>query len=806
MKKSILFTLTVILSLSINAQNGIIKGKIIDANQAPQEFTNILLLNPSDSALIKGVVTNYEGDFTFEKLEKGSYLVKASMVGFDNVYSSVIQANNDVTSLPALTLLEGLALSEVTVTAKKAFIEMKADKIVVNVANSAVNAGNSALEVLQKSPGVTVDKDNNISLRGKQGVLVMINGKNQYMTGDELSRMLESMPAENINSIEIITNPSSKYDAEGNSGIINIKMKKNENLGYNGSVNAGFRQGYRSNYNTGLDLNYRSSKINVFGSGSIYDWAGFQDLELSRVIPFDGGNTNFDQMSEMLFDGRSYNAKIGVDYSLSDKTTIGVLYKLNSGGKLWKNDNMTNITGSNAPAFSQLSVLGVQDGNWAQNSYNFNVVHNFDDNGTSLSFDTDYSLYGSGSDNTYDNTYSDDNGAPVLAPFMLRNFENTDIEIIASKLDFTKTFDQGYNFELGAKLSMVSTDNNTKFEALENEAWVNQTARTNNFIYKENVVATYANLSKTFGKVNVQAGLRMEHTKSEGLSITLDESVPREYTDWFPSLSVSHKVGEKHSLSYSYSKRLNRPSYQDLNPFIEYLDDYTFAKGNPFLSPQYSNAFGLNYGYGGFIFLSANYSRTKDAITQVIEQLSEQNQTFQTNVNLDAYNAASLTLSTSIPWKEIGVSRINITSFYNDFQSDIPSGTLDNQNLAYNIYLGNEFNLPAEIIFELSANYRSGLTYGLFQISPQFGVDLGFSKDILNGKGNIKIGLDDIFYTRNESVTIRQDDINLDIAQKRDSRRVKLNFKYKFGNNKVKSARRRATATSDENSRIKSDN
>jgi hypothetical protein len=382
----------------------------------------------------------------------------------------------------------------------------------------------------------------------------------------------------------------------------------------------------------------------------------------------------------------------------------------------------------------------------------------------------------------------------------------TDIRIFASQLDYNTSLKGGYNLEAGAKVSMVRTDNDTKFFALENGSWVNQVNQSNNFIYDENVYAAYTNVSKAFGKLNVQAGLRMEHTQSEGNSITLDQSVPREYTNWFPSISLSHKIGKKHDLSYSYSKRINRPNYQDMNPFIEYLDDYTFQKGNSFLNPQYSDAIGINYGFGGFIFVSGNYSYTKDAITEVIEQNSAINQTFQTKVNLDNFHSASLTVSSSIPWKEFGTSRINITSFYNGFQSAIPSGTLDNQNVGYNVYLGNEFNLPWGITMELNQNYRSGLVYGLFEIAPQFGTDIGFSKNILQGKGNVRIGLDDIFYTRYQTVQIRQDDINLDVFQRNDTRRVKLSMRYNFGNNKVKQARRRSTATESETSRISSGN
>lgn len=804
MKQSLLLLFAFLLNFTISAQDGIIKGKVVDENNQAQEFVNILLLDPTDSTLIKGVVTNFDGEYIFEKLPSDSYLISASMIGFNDAYSQIVKLTNQTVELEPLILSEGVALSEVTVTAKKAFIEMKADRIVVNVENSSINAGNSALEVLQKSPGVSVDKDNAISLRGKQGVLVMINGKNQYMSGEEITRLLESTPADNIKNIEIITNPSAKYDAEGNSGIINIVMRKNDNYGYNGSFNAGVRQGFRFTHNAGLNLNYRAEKVNVYGSVSYYDWAATQELDLMRDIPFQGRSTIFDQETDMDLDGLSSNAKLGLDYYLSDKTTIGILYKGNFGDRNWLNDNVTQITGENAPGFATLHVLGNTATTWDQQSFNFNLSHNIDDNGGNLTFDVDYSQYGSFSGNLYDNSFFNQDGSVAQDPTKLTNDQITDISILASQVDFTKTLLGDYNLEAGAKMSMVTTDNDTKFLSLNNETWVNQENRSNNFIYRENVFAAYTNISKTFGKVSVQAGLRAEHTISEGMSVTLDQSVPREYTNLFPSISLSHKVGEKHDLSYSYSKRINRPNYQDLNPFEEFLDTFTFQRGNPFLNPQYTDAIGLNYGYGGIIFVSANYSYTKDAITEVIEQNSAINQTFQTNVNLDNFNSGSLTISSGIPWKEFGMTRINLTSFYNGFTSSIPSGTLNNHSVGYNIYLGNEFNLPLDITMELNANYQSGLVYGLFEVSPQYGIDIGFSRDVLKGKGNVKIGLDDIFFTRRSIVQVRQDDISLDVYQRNDSRRFKASFRYNFGNNKVKAARRRSTATEDETSRIKS--
>lgn len=785
---------------NVMAQTGSVKGRAINVEGATQEFVNVLLRSATDSSLIKGSVTELDGTFAIDQVSNGDYFITLSLVGFEDSHSDPFTINNNEINLGDQTLSSGVTLDEVTVTTQRAFIEMKADKMVVNVENSSVNAGNSALEVLEKSPGITVDKDNNISLRGKQGVLVLINGKNQYMTGDQLTSLLESMPANNIKSIEIIANPSAKYDAEGNSGVIDIKLKKNENEGYNGSLSAGARHGIKGSYDASLDANYRSGKTNIYGAVSPNKWASTKRLNLNRTIQYNEGATTFNQSSPVNSDGLGINGRIGIDYNLSQRTTIGAMYKLSRGNSTWNVNNTTMITGDNAPQFSELRVTSEQGNDWTQHSANVNLFHGFD-NGMTLSVDADYSSYDGDGDNMYHNEYYN-NGQQALSPYDLRNNANSDIHIMAAKADLSMPLSSGYNLDFGVKASMVGSDNSTKFEAMENGSWVNQVNRSNQFMYDETIYAAYTNASTTIGKAQVQAGLRLEHTISDGLSVTLDERVKREYTNLFPSLSVSHMIGDKHSLSYNYSRRLTRPDYEALNPFIEYLDDYTFEKGNPFLTPQYSNSFGVNYGLGNKLFVSVDYSHTTDAITEVIEQESAENRTFQTNQNLDNFNNLSVNISAPMVWNDVFTTRLSLSSFYNDFQSAIPSGTLDNGGWGHYLYLANQVSLPSSIMMEINANYQSSLVYGLFNLRPKYGIDLGFSMPVMNGQGNIKIGLDDVFRTRVHEVTIDQDDINLNVRQVRDTRRAKLNFSYRFGNNKVKAARKRRTATEDETSRL----
>lgn len=802
-KLTYLFTFILMSAYSFG-QNGIIKGHIIDEEGQPLEYANVLLMNALDSSLYKGGLSEEAGAFTFERVLKGSYFVTTSMVGFGESTSKEISSDGEnVIEIPTLQLVNGIEIDEVTVTAKKPFIELKADKMVVNVAGSSVSAGNSALEVLEKSPGVIVDNNDKISLRGKQGVLITINGKNQYMSGDEIIRLLQNMPASNIHSIEIITNPSAKYEAEGNSGIINIVLKKNENIGTNGSVSTSLRQGWKTSHNHNLNLNYRSEKVNVYGGGEYYNWGWKQNLSLMRDIPFADGNTIFDQTANMEEDGDGYNIKAGMDWMITPKTTISILGKLNSGVEDDINDNMTRISGDNMPDFDLLTVLTEGDEDYSSNTINANISHNFNDNGLKLTWDADWSMYEKDVFINYDNFFENLDGEEVADPFYLRNDQNTSIDIFASKLDLTIPVNDKVNLEIGGKVSMVETVNGTLFEYMNSENnWINQVDRSNDFMYNEDVWAAYVNGSGSIGSVMVQAGLRMEHTESKGESITLDKVVPRSYTNLFPSISFSKAFNEKNNLSLTYSRRLERPNYKDLNPFENYLDQYTFQKGNPLLNPQYSDAFGLNYAMGRKLFVAFNYSHTTDAITEVIEQLSEENQTFQTKQNLEDNNTMSLTISAPKIWTEWWTSRLNYTGFYNEFKSAIPSGFLDNNSLTHMFNLNNEIQLPGSWDLELSGRYQSEMTYGLFVIEPQGSLDIGFSKKFLDKKASIKIGVSDILRTRRSRVIIDQDDINLIVDQQNDTRRVSINLSYRFGNQKVKAAKKRKTAAEEESGRI----
>jgi hypothetical protein len=375
--------------------------------------------------------------------------------------------------------------------------------------------------------------------------------------------------------------------------------------------------------------------------------------------------------------------------------------------------------------------------------------------------------------------------------------------IFASKLDLTIPVSDKLKLEAGSKISSVETENATLFKYREEHVeWMEIENRSNTFMYTEQVMAGYINANTQMGQFMVQAGLRVEHAESEGFSMTLDQKVPRSYTDYFPSLSLSHRIGEKHGLSYTYSRRLDRPGYKSLNPFEFYLDEYTFERGNPFLNPQYSHNFGLNYSLGNALYISANYSHTTDAISEIVEQNEEENTTFKTELNLDNFKSYSLNVMMPKVWTEWFTSRLSYTSFLNEFNSSFSEGEIDKGQLSHVLFLGNEFSLPGGLNIELSGNYQSRLVYGIFELDPRWHMNFGISKRVMNGKGSIKFNVSDVFLTNNSSVDIQQGDIDLFIDQVNDTRRASLSFNYNFGNQKVKRARRRQTATEEEKGRI----
>jgi len=786
-----------------------VSGSLLDEQGKPMMYATASLLNAQDSTIVKGAISNDQGVYTFDHIKQGKYLIKATTVGYQKAVSQPITvASNGSVTVPELKMQPNTHnLNTVNVTAAKPLIERKIDRTVVNVANSPLAAGNSAMDILERAPGVSVDKDDNISLKGKQGVTVMLNDKLTYLTAAQLATLLRSTDGNTIESIEIITNPSAKYDAAGNSGIINIKLKKNKQTGTNGSITLGTAYGAYWKDNETLQLNHKEGNLNVFGTFSHNDNKRMQNIDIKRIITgTDGEQTYFNQFSPLTTNNHNNSYRFGADYDLSSKNTIGFVVSGYFNNEFDSNDNRTYI-GKNfniSQADSSLrTVSGIRQ-TYNNFAVNLNDTYKIDTAGQQLSVDLDYSRFRNNSNAQYITDFYLADGSLQHPQGFLGNVTPSNIDIRTAKVDYAKPLTKSVKLEAGFKYSDVKTDNNLQQTTVQGAP----DTSVNHFVYDEKITAGYLNLNKQFKNTSVQLGLRAEYTQSNavGDSMAVVQRIPRNYLNFFPSVFVNHTINDKNEFSLSYSRRIDRPQYDNLNPFVYHLDPYTYQKGNPYLKPQYTDNFEFNYTYNKSITLTLGYSRTTDVITEIPGTDPATKVAFVTQQNLqiqNAYNANLYAPYTITKWWD---GNINATAFYLGFKSNNLEGSnLDRGQTAYQVRATETFKPVNGYKLEVTGNYQSSLTYGLFYVKPQYSVDAGLSHSFANKKANLKLSMSDIFNTRRNDVTSNYGSVDFDIRQKRESRITRLTFTYNFGSTKIR-ARQHQSGADDLNGRVKGNN
>jgi iron complex outermembrane recepter protein len=820
-----LFTIIALLSLNsfrTNAQ-GKISGQITDNKTKIVEFANVILLKAKDSTLVKGVLSDANGLFEFEKIPAGEYLVNISQLGYKKFYTPKfsLDADNPSVKLSSLILSEdSKQLSEVQVVAKKPFIEQQIDRTVVNVENSIVSAGATALEVLEKAPGVTVDKDGNISLKGKQNVMVLMDGKPTYMSASDLANLLRNMQSSQLEKIEIMTNPPAKYDAAGNAGVINLRTKKNQNMGLNGSATLGFGYGFYKSLpkeNGSLNLNYRQGKLNLFGNFSANNRKSFQINEINRRFVENGkAISGFDQVADSDKQNSSVSYKMGADYFLDTKNTIGILLNGMSGNYGEALDNQAIVKNSLGIQDSTSITKGDISNGWSNYSANINFKHVIDSTGKEWTMDADYARYNNNSDMMYRTSKYD-------LKNILRQTRNEDgmtdskIDIYSIKADLTYPIDKTSKFETGVKSSYVNSNNDMRFEFLVGDLnkRILDPTRSRDFLYKENINAGYVNYSKEFKKLSVQLGLRVENTIGQG-TLKGVELLNRNYTNLFPSMFLREKLNAKHQLGLSYSRRIDRPSYEDLNPFLYFLDPYTFQKGNELLQPQYTDAVELSHTFMDAITTTVNFSRTNGVMTDILQQNNAQKLTNVTKYNIGYVDNFGIAFSVPMPITKWWFSNTYFNLYNNHYVGDIPKVTigtdgkestiyqpLDARATTYNANMTNQFTLPKKFSLELSAWYQSGFVEGQLVGKPMGSVSFGIQKKLMKDKATLKLNINDVFWTQKFRGSFLFNDIDVQIVNRWESRTARVSFTYRFGNNKVKAARQRQTGLEDEKGRVK---
>ena len=697
-------------------------------------------------------------------------------------------------------------LSQVVVSSKKPLYEVKIDRTVVNVDASPSNVGTNVIEVLEKAPGVNVDKDGNISLKGKNAVLVMIDGRPSYLTPVDLFNYLKSLPSTAINQIELMTNPPAKYDASGNAVVINIKTKKNKTMGFNGTYNASIGQGFYNRNSNSLNLNYRKNKLNVFSNMSYSNWSGFNNLKIVRKYKDD------DSLVKAIFDQSAFaknkendnvNLKIGFDYSISNKTNIGAIFSGFVNPELSINDNISLLKSPNNTIDSIVNSTNSISNTWKNISTNIYLQHKFDSLGKELNIDIDASKFNSSSKSVLINRILNADNSYRSSEELLGKFP-IDIQIVSIKSDYSHPLKNKGKFDLGAKSSYVETTNEANFFNILPWGQTIDFNKTNSFNYKENINAAYLNYSKEIKKWGFQLGLRAENTNSNGYqkgnAQRTDSSFTRSYTNIFPTSYITYTANEKNQYTINFGRRIDRPSYQDLNPFVFYLDNFTYNKGNPFLQPQISNNVELAYTYNQFITTTLNYSVT--------------NKIFQESMIQDGYativqtnNIGTKTnygVSTNIQYeaKKIFSSNIYLAYTHDNYKGEVAGDKLNLSADMYLISLNNQFKFNKGWSAELSGWYRTKGVEGQLLINPLSQVNMALQKQVLKNKGTFKFGVRDIFLTNFPSGIIRFSKTEANFSNRRDSRIFSLSFTYRFGKS-FKAVSKKATGAEDEKSRVK---
>ncbi|MGN8059146.1 outer membrane beta-barrel protein [Pedobacter sp. 22163] len=786
-----------------------IYGRVLDADGKNIEFATAALLK--DSVLVKTTFTEKDGLFSFDKISYGKYLIKVSVVG-SPIYQTdtlVLTADRAVINLADIKIKAGATnLKDVNISGQKAFVERKIDRTVVNVDALISNAGTTAMDVLSKSPGVNVDQNGVISLKGKSGVAIFIDDKPTYLSGADLDNYLRSLPSSSLDQIELMTNPPARYDAAGNGGVINIKTKKTKIAGFNGGINLSLNQGKLSRSNNSFNFNYRKDKINVFGNLSYNLNNSFTDLDLNRKYKNDDGSAKsyFNQNSYFRRHGNTFNLKTGLDYYASDRTTWGVV--LTGMNRISKqvNNNTSNLSNASMQLDSVIRAENIDQIKYQNAGVNLNYRHKFKQAGRELTFDADYLLYRNQTDQTYYNFSYLPSGALKYQDILTGNLPSN-IDIYTAKADYSHPLENKWKLDAGVKTAYTKTDNIADYFNTANGKTNADYEKSNHFLYEENINAVYLNMSREGKRFSLQAGLRYENTVSNGHQlgnlIKPDSSFKRTYNSLFPTLYFSYKLDTtgNNQLGLNYGRRIDRPYYQDLNPFFSPLDKFTYYVGNPFLKPSFTQSIELSHTYKSKITTTFGYSWVRDEVNETIEIL---NGTYYSRpANVGKTRVANVSVNAEIDltkWVKLNAyveyaKIVSKTDFYTGFLVTNGSYLRANPNL--------QFKISPTWNAEVNMRYQSKLSNVQFLLGEVHEFGAAVQKK-LSAKSTLKLTANDIFRTRIYNGIINNlANTEANWVNRQDSRSVVVSYSYRFGKAFSSPAKHESSGADAEKNRVK---
>ncbi len=772
-----------------------IRLNVLSAKQVALPHSTVSLLK-TDSSLLRTNITDSAGQVIFADLTPATYFLRISRVGHIEQYTGRIDLVQETSYTGNVTLQEATGmLQNVTVTARKPFVQILPDKTIVNVEAGITNAGATVMEVLERSPGVTVDRNGVISLKGRSGVQVMIDGKLTQLSGTDLQNLLSGMSASQIETIELMDNPSAKYDAAGNAGIINIRTKKTKQRGFNGSATVSYGQGIYPKNNNNVVFNYRNGKFNYFFTYSLNINQYLMDLYALRTYYKTDGSA--EALLEQPYFTKGLNKtntlRTGVDYFLNHKTTLGVVF---TGTYLTRNsEGKSTADWMNAAGEKDSTIYtnSRSDTRLKQAGFNFNGRHVFDAN-RELTADIDLIKYDISTNQYFENQAA----SPGSIPEASKGQIPSNLDIFSAKTDYTHRFNS-MQLEAGLKTSRVNTKNPAQYFYLDNAGnWHEDLGKSNHFLYTENIHAAYGNFNAKAGKWSFQGGLRYELTKYNatqlGNAVAKDSSFDRNYGSLFPTLFLTWHADSVNSFTFRTGRRIDRPAFQKLNPFVFIINKYTFQTGNPYFKPQYTWNIELSHIYKEVFSTTLSYNIINDYFSQIFYADTATSRITYSEGNVGKMQNFGLTMSAQLSpakwWSFSGQATLNHKKIegvlWKEYRASITQ---------LNLSVNNQLRFKNGWGAELSGFYTTKAQNDLQEVlDPTGQVSIGFSKQIMKNKGTVRLTFRDIFYTQAMAGWTYFNSTIEYFKLMRDTRVGTISFTYRFGKAMKQQARRSGAA------------
>jgi iron complex outermembrane receptor protein len=792
---------------SAQTSSTIIRGHIFNPDNIGVDAATAILLNQADSSIVLSAITDNNGEYNFRYVKPGQYLIMATRLGYLKTYSPALTVSRgiDITLAPIILQTASNQLKEVAVVAKRPFVEIRPGKTIINPEASITADGKNALDILAQSPGVRVDNNDHISISGRQNALVLIDGKTTSMTGTDLAALLRSTQGSNIDRMELITGGSAKYDASAG-GVINIILKKGKNIGTNGSINLGFGYGKYYKSTTGITFNNRSKQVNIFGSYSLIANKTYNTFLNDRNISFSGVNSAYNLSYNAVQDFTTHNIRLGADFSLSPRHTLGVLvYGFFNDNNFVKNNSLKI---ANQGHLDSTILVGSNVDRYLRNiNYNINYAGMLGKSGNTLAANFTYSPYKRQSDEYISNRFFNAAGTPYRAENHLQNLSPSKRHNYTALLDYTQPLTKTAKLEVGAKFSHTESNNNLVFGPLVDGVYTINPRFSNRFVYNEDVSAGYINYINTFGKLDVTAGVRGEHTNSKGNSIGSTPGAnlvtPLKYFNLFPNLLLHYIVNEKNEYALAFARGITRPDYESLNPFLYYIDPYNFQAGNPYLKPEYSNTLTLTHTYNQSITTSLYASLITDANFTYYRQNDTTKVNLTTSRNIGRVKSIGLHVNLPYTFTSWWSGLLDVDAAYLRYTVYPKNGAFDKGTADVIINARQNFNISKKLSLEISGRYETPNQYGIRRFAYNYYVNTGISTPVLNKKGKLSLTLSDLFNSNRDKAYTNFNNLDLNIYSKRETRIVRLNFSYRFGKTTVKGASSHVTGNEDEQNRMK---